>query len=91
MTLVEQIPTSANSDIKVGLTKLEPQGWVENKDNGTYTYTFEMKPQEKLAVNISYVVEYPTATKIAGLFDAINPTRSLELNQKHDQEQMKKK
>jgi len=43
------------------------------------------------ALNISYVVEYPTAAKIAGLFDAINPTRSLELNQKHDQEQMKKK
>jgi len=91
MTLVEQIPTSANSGIKVGLTKLEPRGWVQNKDNGTYTFTFEMKPQEKLVVNISYVVEYPTATKVAGLFDAINPARSLELNRMYDEQQMKKK
>jgi uncharacterized protein (TIGR02231 family) len=91
MTLIEQIPTSANSGIKVGLTKLEPRGWVANKDNGTYTFTFEMKPQEKLVVNISYVVEYPTATKVAGLFDAINPARSLELNRMYDKQQMKKK
>jgi len=91
MTLVEQIPTSANSDIKVGLTKLEPRGWIENRDNGTYTYTFEMKPQEKLMVNIGYVVEYPTATKIAGLFDAINPARSLELNRMYDEQQLRKK
>jgi len=91
MTLVEQIPTSANSGIKVGLTKLEPRGWVQNKDNGTYTFTFEMKPQEKLVVNISYVVEYPTATKVAGLFDAINPARSLELNRMYDEQQMRNK
>jgi len=91
MTLVEQIPTSANTDIRVSLTRLEPKGWVENKDNGTYTFTFEMKPQEKLTVNIAYAVEYPTATKIAGLFDAINPARSLELNRMYDEQQMKKR
>jgi uncharacterized protein (TIGR02231 family) len=91
ITLVEQVPTSANTDIKVGLTRLEPKGWVENRDNGTYTYTFEMKPQEKLAVNIAYAVDYPTATQIAGLFDAINPARSLELNRMYDEQQMKKK
>jgi uncharacterized protein (TIGR02231 family) len=88
MTLVEQIPTSAHDDIKVSLTKLEPKGAVENKENGTYTFTFEMKPQEKLVVSIGYAVEYPTKTKIAGLYDAINPARALELEQKYE---MKKK
>ncbi len=88
MTLVEQIPTSAHDDIKVSLTKLDTQGAVEDKENGTYTFTFEMKPQEKVVVNIGYAVEYPTTTKIAGLYDAINPARALELEQKYE---MKKK
>jgi uncharacterized protein (TIGR02231 family) len=90
VTLVEQVPTSAHNDIKVGLAKLEPRGWVENKDNGTYTYSFEMKPQDKVTVSIGYWVEYPTATKIAGLFDAINPARANELNEKYDAEQRMK-
>lgn len=88
MTLVEQIPTSAHNDIKVGLTKLDVKGAVEDKDNGTYTYTLEMKPQEKVVVNIGYYVEYPTQTKIAGLFDALPASRANELQQKY--EQMKK-
>jgi uncharacterized protein (TIGR02231 family) len=88
MTLVEQIPTSAHNDIKIGLTKLDVKGAVENKDNGTYTYTLEMKPQEKVVVNIGYFVEYPTQTKIAGLFDALPASRANELQQKY--EQMKK-
>jgi uncharacterized protein (TIGR02231 family) len=88
MTLVEQIPTSAHNDIKVGLTKLDVKGAVEDKDNGTYTYTLEMKPQEKVVVNIGYFVEYPTQTKIAGLYDALPAARANELQQKY--EQMKK-
>jgi uncharacterized protein (TIGR02231 family) len=88
MTLVEQIPTSAHNDIKVGLTKLDVKGAIENKDNGTYTYTLEMKPQEKVVVNIGYFVEYPTQTKIAGLFDALPASRANELQQKY--EMMKK-
>jgi len=88
MTLVEQIPTSAHNDIKVGLTKLDVKGAVEDKANGTYTYTLEMKPQEKVIVNIGYYVEYPTQTKIAGLFDALPAARANELQQKY--EQMKK-
>ena len=90
MTLVEQIPTSAHNDVKVSLTKLEPRGAVENKDNGTYTFTFEMKPQEKIIVNIGYAVEYPTSTKIAGLYDAINPARANELDQQYELKMMKK-
>jgi len=88
MTLVEQIPTSAHNDIKVGLTKLDVKGAIENKDNGTYTYTLEMKPQEKVVVNIGYFVEYPTQTKVAGLFDALPASRANELQQKY--EMMKK-
>jgi hypothetical protein len=88
MTLVEQIPISAHNDIKTGLTKLDLKGAVENKDNGTYTYTLEMKPQEKVVINIGYFVEYPTQTRIAGLFDALPASRANELQMKY--EQMKK-
>jgi uncharacterized protein (TIGR02231 family) len=88
MTLVEQIPTSANDEVKVSLTKLDLKGAVEDRDNGTYTYTVTMQPQEKLIVNIGYAVEYPTATKIAGLYDAINPARARQLEEQYE---MKKK
>jgi uncharacterized protein (TIGR02231 family) len=84
MTLVEQIPTSANKDVKVSLTKLDPRGAVENKDNGTYTYTFEMKPQEKVVVSIGYAVEYPTATKLAGLYDAIPAAKMRAIEQEFE-------
>jgi uncharacterized protein (TIGR02231 family) len=83
MTLVEQIPISAHRDIGVSLTRLEPRGAVENKENGTYTYTFEMKPQEKTTVNVGYAVEYPTGTRIAGLYDAINPAKARMLEMKN--------
>jgi uncharacterized protein (TIGR02231 family) len=88
LTLVEQIPTSASNDVRVALTKLDLKGAVENKDNGTYTFTIELQPQEKVVVNIGYAVEYPSNIKIAGLYDAINPARAQELNQQYE---MKKK
>ena len=68
MTLVEQIPVSQNKAIKVTLTKLEPKSDEENKDLGTYTFKLELKPQEKLEVNLAYSVEYPTGKNISGLY-----------------------
>lgn len=68
MTLVEQIPVSQNKAIKVTLTKLEPKSDEDNKDLGTYTFKLELKPQEKLEVNLAYSVEYPTGKHVSGLY-----------------------
>jgi uncharacterized protein (TIGR02231 family) len=84
MTLVEQMPISAHKDITVSMTKLDPRGAVENKDNGTYSYTFELKPQEKVIVNFGYAVEYPTQTRVGGLYDKLSPARAVELQQKYE-------
>jgi uncharacterized protein (TIGR02231 family) len=88
ITLVEQIPISAHKDISASLTKLEPRGAVENKENGTYTYALELKPREKVTVTIGYAVEYPTETRIAGLYDALSPAKAMELQRNYE---MKKK
>jgi hypothetical protein len=47
--------------------------------------------QREVQVNVGYAVEYPTTTQVAGLLDAINAARSLELNRMYDEQQMRKK
>jgi uncharacterized protein (TIGR02231 family) len=82
ITVVEQIPLSQNRDITVSLTKLEPRGSVENKDNGTYTYKLELKPQQKVQIALGYAVEYPTEKRIVGLYRASDAdgARPMEMN-----------
>lgn len=67
-TLVEQIPVSQQKDITVKLTKIEPKFDQENKDTGIFTYTRELKPQEKFTVDLGYFVEYPVGRRVMGLY-----------------------
>ena len=68
MTLIEQIPVAQNKAIKVTLGRLEPKPDEESNDLGTYTFKLELKPQEKLSVNLAYSVEYPAGKSISGLY-----------------------
>jgi uncharacterized protein (TIGR02231 family) len=68
MTLIEQIPVTQNKAIKVTLTSLDPKPDEENKDLGTSTFRLELKPQEKISINLAYSVEYPTGKSISGLY-----------------------
>jgi uncharacterized protein (TIGR02231 family) len=68
MTLVEQIPVSQNKDISVNLVKLDPKSNEDNKDLGTYTFKLLLQPQQKMAISLSYYVEYPTGKTVSGLY-----------------------
>jgi len=68
MKLVEQIPVSQNKDIKIEVTKLEPKGYDEDKNIGTYTWTPKLTSQQKFIVNLEYNVEYPKGKRVTGLY-----------------------
>jgi len=66
--LVEQIPISQNKDVKVEVTKIEPKGYDENKDLGTFTWQPKLTPQQKFVLNLEYFVEYPKGKIVTGLY-----------------------
>lgn len=66
--LVEQIPISQHKDIKVEVTKIEPKGYEENKDLGTFTWQPKLTPQQKFVLNLEYFVEYPKGKIVTGLY-----------------------
>jgi uncharacterized protein (TIGR02231 family) len=68
MTLIEQVPITQNKDIKVNVTRVDPKATEENHDLGTYTFKFDLKPQEKDTINLEYSVEYPNGKRISGLY-----------------------
>jgi uncharacterized protein (TIGR02231 family) len=66
--LVEQVPVSQTKDIDVKLTKIEPTGYEENKDLGTFTWMSKLTSQQKFIVNLEYYVEYPKGRIVNGLY-----------------------
>ncbi len=66
--LVEQIPVSQNKEIEVKVTKIEPTGYDENKDLGTYTWQPKLASSQKFVVNMNYYVEYPKGKIVTGLY-----------------------
>jgi uncharacterized protein (TIGR02231 family) len=66
--LVEQIPVSQNKDVEVKVTKIEPTGYDENKDMGTFTWQPKLNPSQKFVVNMNYYVEYPKGKIVTGLY-----------------------
>jgi uncharacterized protein (TIGR02231 family) len=66
--LVEQIPISQSKEIVVKVTKIEPTGYEENKDIGTYTWMPKLSPSQKFIVNLNYFVEYPKGKIVTGLY-----------------------
>ena len=68
LTVVEQVPVAQNKDIKVNVTKVDPQATEENRDLGTYTFKSQLKPQDKSTINLEYSVDYPNGKQISGLY-----------------------
>ncbi|MCS7257807.1 MAG: mucoidy inhibitor MuiA family protein [candidate division WOR-3 bacterium] len=65
--LVEQIPLSQHKDLEIKVTKVEPSGYEENKELGTYTWYKNLAQKEKFIVNLDYYLEYPKGKIIQGL------------------------
>jgi uncharacterized protein (TIGR02231 family) len=66
--IVEQIPVSQHKDIDVKVTKLEPNGYQEDKNLGSFTWTTILQPQQKFEINLNYFVEYPKGKIVSGLY-----------------------
>lgn len=66
--IVEQIPVSQQKDIEVKVTKIEPTGYEENKNLGSYTWTPKLQTQQKFIINMNYFVEYPKGKIVSGLY-----------------------
>lgn len=66
--LIEQIPVSQHKDVEVKVTKIEPTGYEENKDLGTFTWQPKLTPEQKFVVNLNYYIEYPKGKIATGLY-----------------------
>ncbi len=62
ITLMDQIPLSANSDIEVNNTSLS--GGKLDPATGEVSWNMEVKPAEKAEKKLSYTVRYPKGKKI---------------------------
>ncbi|MEO0091203.1 MAG: mucoidy inhibitor MuiA family protein [candidate division WOR-3 bacterium] len=66
--LIEQIPISQHKDVEVKVIKIEPSGYEQDKNLGTFTWRPKLSPQQKLVINLHYYVEYPKGKIVTGLY-----------------------
>jgi uncharacterized protein (TIGR02231 family) len=64
--LVEQVPVSQHKDLEIKVTRVEPGGYEENRDLGTFTWYKEIPPQNNLIINLDYYLEYPKGKILSG-------------------------
>ncbi len=62
ITLLDQVPMPANSDIEV--TNLQLSGGKQDGDTGRVTWELEIKPAERVEKVLSYTLRYPKGKKI---------------------------
>jgi uncharacterized protein (TIGR02231 family) len=68
LSLIEQVPVSKQSEIKVTVTKVEPKYLEQDKDMGTYKWKPTIGGNERFTADIEYTVEYPAGRQVQGLF-----------------------
>ncbi|MEO0082348.1 MAG: mucoidy inhibitor MuiA family protein [candidate division WOR-3 bacterium] len=66
--LVEQVPVSQQSEVKVNVTKVEPKFLAQNADKGTYTWKPELESKGRFVVDLEFTVEYPAGRRVQGLY-----------------------
>ena len=62
ITLMDQIPITANSDIEVN--EIQFSGGKLDAETGKVTWQLEVKPAEKAEKKISYTVRFPKGKKV---------------------------
>lgn len=67
ITLVDQVPVSQSSDLKVSDVKFDIRPDEENRDLGLYTWKTTIKPAAEFKVIISFTVDSPENTRIDNL------------------------
>jgi uncharacterized protein (TIGR02231 family) len=65
LTLEDQIPLAANSEIEIELTK--PDGGKLDETSGLLTWNMKLGPSKKKTIVFTYTVKYPKEKEISGL------------------------
>jgi len=68
LSLVEQVPVSKQSEIRVTVTKVEPKFLEQNRDAGTYKWQPTLAAGEKFVATVEYLVDYPAGRQVNGLY-----------------------
>jgi uncharacterized protein (TIGR02231 family) len=68
LSLIEQVPVSKQSEIKVTVTKVEPKFLEQNRDLGTLKWKQTLNAGERFTADVEYTVEYPAGRQVQGLF-----------------------
>lgn len=68
VTVVDQVPVSQHTDIKVEKIESDPKWSEEEKEKpGVYKWHFKMPSQSKKELKLSYQVKYPESFQIDGI------------------------
>ncbi|MBM3314232.1 DUF4139 domain-containing protein [candidate division WOR-3 bacterium] len=66
--VVEQVPVSQQGDIRVSVSRVEPQFLEQDENAGTYTWKPELQPRQRLSIDVEFTVEYPSGRRVNGLY-----------------------
>ncbi len=66
-TLLEQYPISRSSEISVKVTRVFPERFVEDKEEGKITWEGELASGKKFTCELGFTVEYPRGKRVSGL------------------------
>lgn len=66
--LLEQVPVSQQSDIRVTVTRTEPEPLDKDENTGTFTWKPQIASRQRFTVDIEFTVEYPAGRQVLGLF-----------------------
>lgn len=68
ITVIDQVPVSQHTDIKVEKIEADPKWSEDEKDKpGVYKWHFKMNSKSKKEVKLSYKVKYPESFQVEGL------------------------
>jgi uncharacterized protein (TIGR02231 family) len=66
--VVEQVPVSQQGDIRVSVSRVEPQFLERDENAGTYTWKPELQPRQRFNIDVEFTVEYPSGRRVNGLY-----------------------
>ncbi|MEW6685209.1 MAG: mucoidy inhibitor MuiA family protein [Candidatus Edwardsbacteria bacterium] len=66
VTLIDQIPVSQHSDIKVKDVSFSVKPAEEDKEKGIYYWKEKLNPKQKFLLDVSFTIEYPEEMEIEG-------------------------
>ena len=67
VALYENIPVSANQEIKAALTDASPKPTKTDEPTGKLTWELNLKPREKSEISYGFTIDWPQDRQLSGL------------------------